>query len=308
MENIDELKRQAEETKERLRRDFEEVGEILSKIAEEAGKKGKTKTEEAMQRAERRLEGTVERVEKRIEKAIAIMTEPSIDTGSVVTKELDFTDFTNVEIGHAFRVEITHSDSYRVTITANEKLFDHINVTKSGNTLKISLKPLRFHIRPTMEARIAMPTLNKLRLGGATKGVVRGFSSQEGFDLNLSGASTLDIDAEAGEAKFEISGASRLSGNIKVGDAEFTLSGASRAELSGSAKNVILSAWGASKLDLADFALNDTSVHLKGASQATVNVNGELNLDLSGCSVLKYAGNPTIRDIDVSGASTLSHR
>ncbi len=227
---------------------------------------------------------------------------------NVVTKEMDFSDFTNVEVSHVFKVKITRSDSYHVAITANEKLADHINVVKSGNTLKFSLKPFLFHIRPTLEARIAMPTLNKLRMDGAAKGIVKGFSSQEGFDLHPCGASRLDIDMEAGEAKFEISGASKLSGNMKAGDTEFTLSGASRAELNGSANNAVLSAWGASRLDLSDFALNDTSVQLKGASRAAVSVNGKLVLDLSGASRLNYIGSPTLGDVNVCGASTVRHR
>jgi hypothetical protein len=163
-------------------------------------------------------------------------------------------------------------------------------------------------MRPPLEVRIAMPVLNKLRLSGATRSIVRGFSSQESFALNLSGSSRLEIDMEAGETNLEISGASKVNGSMKVGNAEFTLSGASRAELSGSANNVVLSAWGASKLELADFVLNDTDIHLKGASRATINVNGKLDLDMSGASKLDYVGNPTLRDVNVSGASRLRHR
>jgi ElaB/YqjD/DUF883 family membrane-anchored ribosome-binding protein len=306
MENIDELKREAEEAKERIKKDMTEIAEILGKIAEEAGERGKTRVLEAMERVEKRIGETLQTVEKRLEKAITIACECSVETGSVVTKKMDMTDFTNVEVGHAFKVDITRSDSYSVNITASENLFDCMDVTKSGSTLKISLKPLRFQARPTLEARITMPSLSKLRLAGATRGKVRGFSSQENFDLMLSGGSTLDIDMETGDTRFEISGASRLCGNIKAGDAEFVLSGASQAALKGSADKVVLSAWGASKLDLADFALHDTAVHLKGASQAAVNVNGRLDLDLSGCSRLKYKGNPTIHEVSVSGASTIS--
>ena len=309
MENIDELKREAEEAKERVKKDMAEVGEILRKIADEAKDKGTLKAVEAVHRAEKRIDEMVERVEKRIEKAVAVVTESSSDNGGVVTREMDFTDFTNVEVGHAFKVEITRADSYSVSITAGAKLFDHIDVVKSGNTLKISLKSYRFHIRPTLEARITMPTLNKLRLGGATRGTVAGFSSEEPFDLNLSGASALDIDMEAGKTRLEISGASRLSGNMKADDAELVLSGASRAELRGSANSVIVSAWGASKLDLTDFTLNDTSVNLKGASQARCGeCCGNLEIDLSGASRLDYGGNPTMRSVNVSGASTIHQR
>jgi len=309
MGDVDDLKREAEETKEKIKKDIEEAGDIFRRIAEESAQIGTGKAEEAMQRAEKWIEKMTEGVEKRFEKAMGRVIKTSSDDGQIITREFDFSDFTNVEVSHAFRVEITRSDSYQISITASAKLFDYIDVSKSGNTLKISRKPYHRPTSTTPEVRINMPILNKLRLSGATKGTVAGFSSQEDFDLNVSGASGLDIDMEAGKTKLEISGASRISGNVKVADAEFTLSGASRAKLSGSANNIVLNAWGASRLDLADFTLNDTSVSLKGASRATCGeCCGNLDLDLSGASKLDYCGNPTMRDINVSGASTLNHK
>lgn len=267
------------------------------------------KIEEAMQQMEKRVEELEKRIEEKIEKVVVERGAPLTDVGDVVTRELDITDFTNVEVSHAFRVEIDRSDTYSVTITANENLFDHIDATKSGDTLKIGMKPhLSIRGRITLEAKIAMPALKKLKLSGATKGTVKGFSSEEDFDLHLSGASNLDIDIEAGKTKLETTGASKLNGNMKLGDADITLSGASRAELKGSANNVDLDATGASKLDLADFVTNNTKVHLSGASRATVSVKGNLDLDLSGASRLEYAGNPTIRDIKVSGASKINKK
>ncbi len=307
--NIDDLRREAEEAKERIRRDIEEARDILRRIAEESALVGAGKAEKAVRRAEKWIERMTNRVDKRFSGLMTRIIWASEDNDTVVTREFDFSDFTNVEVSHAFRVDIIRSDSYQVSITASARLFDYIDVTKSGNTLKISRKPFQFPARTAPEARIAMPILNKLRLSGATKGTVAGFSSQEDFDLNVSGASGLDIDMEAGKTKLEISGASRVSGNVKVADAEFTLSGASRAKLSGSVNNIVLNAWGASRLDLADFTLNDTSVSLKGASRATCGeCCGNLDLDLSGASKLDYCGNPTMRDINVSGASTLSHK
>jgi len=206
-------------------------------------------------------------------------------------------------------VEIARSDTYGVAITANEKLFDYIEAVKSGDTLKIGMKPhLRIRGSITLEAKISMPVLKKLRLSGASKGTAKGFSSEEDFDLHLSGASTLDIDIEAGKTRVETTGASKLNGNMKLADADIALSGASRAELKGSASNVNLDASGASRLDMADSTVNDSNVHLTGASRATVNAKGNLDVNLSGASRLEYAGNPTIRDIKVSGASKISKK
>ena len=308
MDNIEELKREAEEAKERVKRDMVEVRDVLRKLAHEAGESGRVRAEAAVLRAEKRVEETAARVEARVDKAIAVLSGPATGAGKVETREFDFSDFTNVEVACCFEVEISRSDSHGVTVTGNESLFDYVDVDKSGNTLKISVKPFRFHTRPTLKARVTMPVLSKLRLSGAAKCSVGGFSSQESLDVNLSGASNLGVDIEAGKTRVEISGASNLRGNMKLGDSEFTLSGASRAELKGSADNVELSAWGASWLDLAEFALRDTSVNLKGASTAAVNVNGKLDLGISGGSRLCYSGSPTMGSINVSDASTLTQK
>ncbi len=61
------------------------------------------------------------------------------DPGGVVTEEKDFADFTYVDVGSAFEVEITRSDTFSVIISADESLFDYIAVTKEGNTLRIYL-------------------------------------------------------------------------------------------------------------------------------------------------------------------------
>ncbi|UCH42583.1 MAG: DUF2807 domain-containing protein [Dehalococcoidales bacterium] len=316
MEYIEELQREAEGVKEKVTRDIDEIRDILKKIAGEARDRGEIRAARMAQKAEKRIDGITERIEDRIERTLLMMTKwmiapearSEIDGGSVVTRNIDLSDFTNIEIDSNCRIEIVYSDTYRVTLTTGEKLFEHIDVIKSGNTLRVSLKPCLFRFRPrTMEVHIEMPTINKLRLAAAARGIVHGFCSQESFDVNLSGASRLDIDVEAGNSRLEISGASRLTGNMKVNDAEFTLSGASRVELQGSAKTVVLNAWGASHLNLADFVIDDTNIHLEGASQATINTRGNLDIDLSGASGLSYTGNPRLRDIKISGAPTMVH-
>ncbi|UCB42370.1 MAG: DUF2807 domain-containing protein [Dehalococcoidales bacterium] len=313
--DIDELRREAEEGKERLKRDIFEFRDILRRMAEEVKETRGNRAEASICRAEKRIEEMVQQVESRIDKAILVMVGSSSGKRKMIAREMDFSDFTNIEVSSCFKVSITRADSYSVNVAANEKLFDCINVSKSGSTLKMSIKPLPLPARPNLlsprpdlRAEITMPELHKLRLGSAATCIVSGFNSNDGLDLNVTGNSALDIDIEAGKTKVEISGASRLRGKMKLADTEFTLSGASRAELNGSAKNVVLNAWGASRLDLADFVLNDTGVNLKGASEATIKVNGRMDLDLSGGSRLYYNGSPTMGKINVSGTSTLGQR
>jgi hypothetical protein len=311
-----ENRRHTEDTRDKLSRDLAGVAEALRCIAEEASDRVKVEIEKARdilkkvaeETREGRAKGTPNWVREREQKGAATAFEFAIDSGSIVRQEFGVSDFANVEVDCAFLFEITRADTYSVAITASEELFNYINVIKSGNTLRLSLKPVRFHTRPTLKAVIAMPVLSRLRQSAATEGVVRGFRSQEPFDLSLSGASTLDVDIEAGETKFEISGASKVSGNIKIRDAEITLSGSSHAELRGSANSVVLNAWGATSLDLSAFVINNATICLKGASRATINVTEQLDIDLSGASRVDYFGHPNLREINIAGASTLNQR
>ncbi|MFC1938978.1 head GIN domain-containing protein [Chloroflexota bacterium] len=200
------------------------------------------------------------------------------------TQTYDHTDFNRVEVGYAFRVEITRSDTYSISITAPENVFNVVQVSKVGETLKIGLaQPV-----PIMrvKAEITMPDLHALNLSGATKGTITGFSSSNDVDLDLSGASS-------------------LAGDIRAGNAVVRLSGASKAELEGSAEDININVSGASSINLSGFEVNNAQVLLSGASNGTVNLNGRLDADLSGASKLSYIGEPTMGDISTSGASTI---
>ena len=54
--------------------------------------------------------------------------------------------------------------------------------------------------------------------------------------------------------------------------------------------------------------VNNADVRLSGATSGTVNLNGRLDADLSGASKLSYLGEPTMGNINTSGASTLSKK
>jgi hypothetical protein len=220
--------------------------------------------------------------------------------------EYDFADFTSVKVSSAFTVDITRSDSYRVSITANENLLDYLDVRKVNETLYIGLKRARYtDIRH--EATITLPELHNLGLFSASRGSISGFSSSSPLELDVSGASSLNIgDVVAGDAGLDISGASRVSGAIETGDCALDLSGASTIELEGSGSDADIDASGASSVRLANFLVNNTRVDLSGASQATLNLDGTLDASLSGASHIKYLGEPALGNIKTSGGSTVS--
>lgn len=210
--------------------------------------------------------------------------------GNVVTREETFTDFNKVDVSDAFTVDISQGDTFRVVIRIDENVVQYLEVVKEGSTLKIGLKPAAIGIGPrTLEAEITMPELTGLELSGASHGAISGFKSTKGLDV-------------------QVSGASHLSGDIEAGDARFDISGASHATLTGSGQDVTIDASGASHVDLADFPVADASVEAGGASNVTVNASGRLDVGASGASHVHYVGNPTLGTIDTSGGSSLGRR
>jgi hypothetical protein len=250
-----------------------------------------------------------------------VLTTATLHTGcvptgpeNVITEEKDFTDFTHVEVEGTFEVEIIQSDSFSITISADESVFDYIAVSKVEKTLRIYLNPrhtftdFTFSAK-TLKAKITMPALYGLQLSGAAESTITGFKSSDDLTLEVSGASSLAMgDIEAGDIEFEISGASKVSGNLTADDVELEVSGASNVELSGAASNIVLDVSGASDINLVGFSADYADVNLSGASEATINVKRKLDSVLSGASRLYFQGNPTIGDISISGASTIKHK
>lgn len=211
-------------------------------------------------------------------------------SGKLETREMDLSGFTSIIASHGFMVEITQSDSYKVSITADDNLFDdYIRVSKSGDTLKIGLKPPNIYTSVTIKAKITMPNLYELSLSGGSIASITGFSSTHDFSTNLSGGS-------------------HTSGDISAGDAEFNLSGGSQVSLKGAANDLDVRGSGGSQLDLANFSVDNADIKLSGGGKATVNLDGKLSVYLSGGSKVLYIGEPTMGDISLSGGSTVNRK
>ena len=238
----------------------------------------------------------------------------TIGSGEVITEKKDFKNFTSLDISSAFEVDITQSSTYSVVISADEDLFDYIEVSQTGSKLKIYLSPRHIFTDFTLgnrvlKAEISMASLHGLELSGASKGTVTGFRSASPLMLDVSGATTLKIvNITAGDTDFDISGASKLSGNLTAGHADFYISGASSMELSGVTNDMEIEVSGASRADLEEFHAGNVDITLSGASEATIYVDEMLDVEVSGASRLYFVGNPKLGKTDVSGASTIKHK
>ncbi len=231
-----------------------------------------------------------------------------VGSGNIISKQYDFKYFNAVEATSSIDVRITPADTYSVTVSTHENIFDHLTVEQSGKTLKIHL-PWGSFSNTDIKAVITMPQLVKLDLSGASKGNVQDFKSTNDLELQVSGASQLNlINMEAANTTGEISGASKVSGQLNSQKVQLKVSGASRCELTGAATNVTLDVSGASQAVAKDFQTQNADVSVSGASKATINASGTLSVDATGASTLEYFGNPNLKQVNVSGSSRLNHQ
>jgi hypothetical protein len=228
--------------------------------------------------------------------------------GPVITRSYDYTGFTGIDVGSALSVEVTPASTYSVAITAGEKVLDHVRVSLADNILKINMEGWSvdwWFGRGMPKIKITMPVLEQINLSGSSDGTAMGFKSDKDFTVKVSGASDLETDMETGHFTAVVSGASNVKGRLTAAGSDIELSGASDIDLTGSGGDIKLHASGASSIALLYYKVNNADVDFSGASDGSLDISGRLDIKLSGASDLKYAGNPTLGNIDKSDASTL---
>ena len=210
-----------------------------------------------------------------------------VGSGDLTSKNFDLSDFTEIVARSGFQLEIAQSSTFSVEVTADDNAMDYINVSKSGNTLRIGPQWNRSFRSVTLRAKITMPDLHEIKLSGGSQASISGFSSSHDLSVGLSGGSG-------------------VTGDITAGDAYFDLSGGSQVNLQGTAEDLDINGSGGSQLDLEAFSVNNADVSLSGGGRATINLSGILDVNLSGGSRVTYIGEPTLGDINLSGDSTVS--
>lgn len=132
-----------------------------------------------------------------------------------------------------------------------------------------------------------MPQLLGLNLSGGAKAAISGFKSPDDFNLVLADKGLLE-------------------GTITAKNLVFYLSGGSKAVLEGSSLKLELNSKGASNLDMSQYSVMRAQVKLDEASQATLNVSGQFDVELKDKSVLYFSGTPVFTNTSVTGGSTMS--
>lgn len=162
---------------------------------------------------------------------------------------------------------------------------DDLDVRVMNGTLKAKYRNHRNRQHETVFT-LTMPALKAADFSGASRSTISGFVGQDQLSVTLSGASSSEVSARATRT-------------------EVTLSGASDLRLEGGTPTLVTHLSGASKLNAFNAPAEVVTVDASGASHAEVSVTNQLRVIASGASSVRYRGNPAVRDVNASGASSV---
>lgn len=206
----------------------------------------------------------------------------SFDFGNRITTEFDVEGFNGITFVGTWKVDLEQGDEWKVELTYPEFMEDDLSV--KINEDQLILDPGSMNNRGwgwnwwgnnnnnrRLSARIVMPRLS---------------------ELNIAGASNLDMHGFAGEELFiTISGAGNVEGyNGKYSELFLTMSGAGNVEMR-------------------DMEFRNARVILSGAGNVELGMDGgELTGNLSGFGNIEYYGHVSDERVHVSGFGKVRRR
>lgn len=211
---------------------------------------------------------------------------PAIE-GSGEVRELTRTvgNFRELEIVGEYQLQLQEGTAARVIITADENLLDYIETEVSGRTLKIR-NTEEIDGSEGVKLTVVYPELRRLEVGGAAK---------------VSNAGTL----RAKELEIEVAGATMLELNMDVKELFLKLSGAGIVTLSGDAREQEIDMSGAGSLNAYKLHTERTDIELSGVGSAKVYATDELNAEVNGIGNIQFMGNPRNIHREVGGLGAI---
>jgi len=194
-------------------------------------------------------------------------------------RELDFSNFSDIDVSSSFVVTVEQSDEYKVLVKGSERNLKDLNIYQNGDKLYIDYDRdgvLNFiKERDAIKVSITMPEIEDIELTGAAKIYLNGFKQRH--------------------MNFNLTGASFAKANIDVDELEVDLNGASEMQLEGEGIELNADITGASHLNAYGYEVKNASVEAHGASSAKVNVSNELDIEETLASSVKYKGTAVVR-------------
>ncbi|MEP4092816.1 DUF2807 domain-containing protein [Reichenbachiella sp.] len=203
----------------------------------------------------------------------------------------DIENFDEIEVRGIYNVYLTQGDDYKIEVKGRERYRRDVLIKKYGDVLEIDMSGKKWDLLKDLDddfrldVFITMPELEKLSSKGLCYYEIKDFKTGN-LEIELSGASSADINLTAAELQIYLNGASSMN-------------------LDGRAVYLEADVSGASTLKAYDLKASTVEVSASGASNARVNADKRLSVDASGLSTVRYQGDADVNIINEDELSTV---
>jgi carbon monoxide dehydrogenase subunit G len=206
------------------------------------------------------------------------------------TRTFSVSGFNKLSLGNAFKIDVKQGSNFSVRAEGRAEDLDDLESAVSGGVFKLRYKGNGWNKnRRTVTVMITMPNLQGVEFSGASSVQVGRFSGVRNMDIEVSGASKVNMELAAQKVSMELSGASSLT-------------------LSGSCDVLNGEVSGASSFRGKDFPAREVSIDASGASSAAVTASNAIHAEASGASSIRYSGNAKDIHSSTSGASSVKRQ
>jgi hypothetical protein len=243
-------------------------------------------------------------------------------------QELKLDNFTRINFRAAGQLYIRQGSPQKVEVEGDKDYIQDLDIRVEGQKLVIGRDNWKgwnwsSNDNKKVTLYVTIPDINALGVGGSGDIVGETKIIATDLELSVSGSGTLTLEAEAsGSLDANVSGSGRIelkgkcrdfdsqisgSGRVKLTAdvaqrAEFGLSGSGRLQASGKAQEVKASITGSGEVQAADFVVDKCDVRISGSGGVQINVNQELDANISGSGTVSYKGNPSHVNSHSSGS------
>lgn len=210
-------------------------------------------------------------------------------TGNVRAVTRNGGNFTEIEVGSALELHVRQDSARSIKIETDENLQEYVIVENDGGTVHIYTER-GFNLQPSngnkVKVYVSSPVFTRLQASGASSIIGENTLSGDVVDLDLSGASDVELELK--------------SPKVTLG-----MSGASSATLRGETKDLSIDGSGASHARCYELKAENIEVDVSGASSAEAYASLKVNATASGASNVRYKGDATVQTRNTSGASSI---
>lgn len=207
-------------------------------------------------------------------------------SGNIVSEDRTPGNFTGVEAGGAFEIELQNENTTRVRVEADDNLIKFIETSVDGNTLKINFKRRMSINNGHFKVYVSAPEINYINMSGAATAKIK------------------DVLQNSDKIKLEASGASTITGKFDVPTLESDASGAATIDITGRTKKYIADGSGSANTKASMLRSETTEVTASGAASLHVFSSVSLTANASGASNIHYKGGGSTV-IKTSGAASI---